>query len=369
MVTVCTAAAGWAAAIGAALALTVILVAWAADPRSGASVTDATRYALMLWLVAHHVGLSLPDGALGLAPLGLMAIPLGLLARAGRAVARDTGVATLSDAGIAAAGVAVPYALLVTIGCSVAATDQVRPMILSGLVGGALVGLVGAGAGIVREAGLAGPLLAWLPAAARRAVRAGGLAAAGVLAAGLVATLGAAGWHAGRIADIHGSLGTGFFGGVTVSLLGVALLPNAAVAAAGYLAGPGFAVGSATTLSPFDVHLGRVPSLPLLGALPDTAPGLAPLLLLLVVATGVAAGWLVVRHRPGDGLLAPALEGLGAGAAAGAALAILAALAGGPAGGHLMAAVGASPWQVGLAVAGEVGLPAAAAAAVVAWRR
>ena len=52
------------------------------------------------------------------------------------------------------------------------------------------------------------------------------------------------------------------------------------------------------------------------------------------------------------------------GPCAGAAVALLAAAAGGPVGGGRLTAVGPSPWQVGLAVALEVTLGAAAAAAV-----
>ena len=369
MPAVCAGAAGWAAAIGVALALTIALVAWAADPRSGASVADAARYALMLWLVAHHVALSVPDGTLGLAPLGLMAVPLALLARAGRAVARDTAVATPSDAALAAAAVAAPYALVVTVGCSVAATRDVTPLLPTGLVGGAFVGFVGAGFGIVREAGLAAALTGRLPDGVRRSLRAGGVATAGLACAGLLLTLLAVVWHAGRVADVQSALGAGLVGGTALVLLCLLLLPNAAIAAVGYLAGPGFAVGSATTLSPFGVHLGRVPEVPLLGALPESVPALAPLLLLVPVAAGGIAGWLLVRRRADGAVLAAAMEGLGAGAVAGVAMVLLALLAGGPAGGRLMAAVGASSWQAGLAVAGEVGLPAAAVAAAALWLR
>jgi len=59
----------------------------------------------------------------------------------------------------------------------------------------------------------------------------------------------------------------------------------------------------------------------------------------------------------------------GTAAAAGVITAALVAIAGGPAGPGRMAAVGASAWQVGLVLAGEIAFVATLVALPLAWRR
>jgi hypothetical protein len=91
--------------------------------------------------------------------------------------------------------------------------------------------------------------------------------------------------------------------------------------------------------------------------------GAAPVsvFVLCVVAIALAGGvtgWRLAR-RPGTHLLTGLRQVAVAGAAAGLLTAVLTALAGGPAGPGALSAVGASPWQVGLSVAGELMLPAA----------
>ncbi|MGZ4470152.1 MAG: cell division protein PerM, partial [Nocardioidaceae bacterium] len=144
--------------------------------------------------------------------------------------------------------------------------------------------------------------------------------------------------------------------------------PTALVWAAAFAVGPGFAVGAGTQVTFAGVDLGAVPAVPLLAALPgDGAPGPTALMALLVpVVAGVVAGRLVDRR---DAALPESelgtwrrLAGLAAaaGGLAGLAVAALCALTSGPGGPGRLAEVGPSPWWVGLAAAGEVGLVAAA---------
>ncbi|MGZ4597708.1 MAG: cell division protein PerM, partial [Actinomycetes bacterium] len=138
--------------------------------------------------------------------------------------------------------------------------------------------------------------------------------------------------------------------------------------AAAFAVGPGFAVGAGTQVTFAGVDLGAVPAVPLLAALPgDGSPGPTALMALLVpVVAGVVAGRLVDRR---DAALPESelgtwrrLAGLAAaaGGLAGLAVAALCALTSGPGGPGRLAEVGPSPWWVGLAAAGEVGLVAAA---------
>jgi hypothetical protein len=87
----------------------------------------------------------------------------------------------------------------------------------------------------------------------------------------------------------------------------------------------------------------------------------------LLIGAGAAAAALVARAGralvPSMGLAATA------GAVTGALTAIAVALADGPAGPGRMSVLGASPWQAGLAVAGEVAVVACGAAGALTWRR
>jgi hypothetical protein len=154
-------------------------------------------------------------------------------------------------------------------------------------------------------------------------------------------------------------------------VLQAVLAPNVTVWSSAYLLGPGFAVGSGSLVSPTGVRLGDVPALPVLGGLPSSAvPWPLYALFLVPIAAGVLAGVVLVRRLPHTPKLGSvALLGGGAGLCLGAAAAIVAALSGGPVTRGRLTTVGTSPWQTGMAAALEVGIPCAAAAAFVAWRR
>lgn len=75
--------------------------------------------------------------------------------------------------------------------------------------------------------------------------------------------------------------------GAGLGVTQMVLLPNLVVFALSWLAGPGFAIGAQTVISPSEVVLGPVPNLPLLAAIPQsTAP--TSFAVLFAVAVGVA---------------------------------------------------------------------------------
>jgi hypothetical protein len=154
--------------------------------------------------------------------------------------------------------------------------------------------------------------------------------------------------------------------------LGVLLLPNAAAAVLGMAAGPGFVVGSATLVSVHGVHLGAVPALPLLAALPDTqaVPLLAFASQAIPALAGLVTGAAVGRRfGPEDGGSAVAgASGLAAGVGLGLVSAVLVAVAGGTLGRGGLAEVGAPALATGVAVAAQSGIAAALAAMVARWR-
>jgi hypothetical protein len=367
-------AALWAAILGITGAVVVVLVAWAADSASGAGFGDALRTALAAWLYAHHTGIAVPGGNLGLVPLGLLAIPAIVLVRAGRGLARtrprETG-GSVGTAGRAVVVLAVPYALLAGLAGLLAGTTRVQPSTSQAMLGAGLLAAVFGGYGVLAETGVLGRYASRLPDVARPVLRGASAAMAALLAAGALVAIVALAAHAGRYADLVASLHAGTVGWILLLLLTVALLPNAAIFGAAFLAGPGFAVGAGTAVTPYGVHLGAVPALPILAALPagPDLPWPVPLAVVLPIAAGVLAGIVVERGTPGGRVLRAASWAAAAGGAAGVGMAVLAGVAGGPIGGGALAAVGPSAWLTGCAVAVEVGVAAAATASLRRWRR
>jgi hypothetical protein len=170
---------------------------------------------------------------------------------------------------------------------------------------------------------------------------------------------------------------TGVAGQAGITLLCLAYAPNAAAWAAAYLIGPGFAMGSDTTVRATEVSLGPLPAVPLFTGLPH-APigGIGAALLALPVVAGLAAGWLLTRRRlrtatnPPNGRRPMPVRWAGliwsaaiAGPVAGLVLALSAVLSSGSLGGGRLSVVGPVAWQVGLLAAGVVAVGAILGAA------
>jgi hypothetical protein len=362
-------AALWACSVGVATLLVVVLIAWSADSRTGASAGQAFRAALQVWLVAHRVPLRLSTGTIAIAPLLLTALLCFLVARAAAVLARGQGVEDANGVVRVAVAVGLPYAGLTVFAAAAANSAAVHPSPMAALGFGLFFGTASAAWGAARGAGLLGVSLALMPERVRVTVTAGA-AAFGVALVGatllVVVALIAHLSTATRTADV---LGGGTVAAIALIALTIALLPNAAACAIGYLAGPGFAVGAGTSISLTGAQTATLPQFPLMAAVPrGPAPAIVELAgLLILVGAGVAAAFIVARD--GRPLLPSMGLALGAGAVAGLIAAVLAFLAGGPAGPGRMTALGASPWQVGLAVAAEVAVVACGAAGALTWRR
>jgi hypothetical protein len=260
------------------------------------------------------------------------------------------------------ASLAASYAVVAVVVALLAGADPVTPLPVSAFLGAAALATVAGGAGALRGSGRAVVWWLRLPGVLRLGVTgaAGAISVLLACSAAVVAALLAR--NHGQAERLVDGLGAGVAGSLLVLLICVLYAPNAVVWAATYLVGPGFAVGSGTSVAVTGVQLGAVPAVPLLAALPADAGG-SRIGLLLMLGTlalaGTAAGLLVdrsARRQPTDPLttwreLAQVAAATGGFAAV--ALALLAASASGPAGPGRLAHTGSAWWLVGLLAAVE----------------
>ncbi|MFE6159230.1 DUF6350 family protein [Streptomyces sp. NPDC056486] len=381
-----------AAGLGLGSIAVLVMVLWISSPYPDSGPSGALHVAAAVWLIAHGTELIRTDtlsGApapLGVTPLLLMALPGWLAHRAAR-VAADPQERAMAPR-TAWCGVVGGYLLVGAAATLYAAGGELRPSWPSAalhmplLVGGAAavgvwtaLGRPGAPLPGVVRAGLRALPARVRPFFVRRYIRAVTRAAA---AGTLVLVGGGALLAAGSLA-LHGGLARASFAQVTdvwsgrfaVLLLAMALVPNAAVWGAAYSLGPGFALGTGSMAGPLAVSTGpMLPAFPLLAAVPGDGPG-SPLTWAagaVPVGAGVVVAWFTARAAapvPGkrDGAWSrgrTALVAVVAAALCGAALAGLAALAGGPMGVAVLSDFGPVWWQTGAAALGwtaTVGVP------------
>jgi hypothetical protein len=370
----------WLAVLAAA-AVTVIgllglgvavLVVQTLDPDGGLSAAASTGVAGRLWLLAQGGSVELASGPLRLAPLLLtMGVAWGL-SRAGRWVVHAGNVAGRSAAArVVGILVGVHAGLTALVGGLLAVTGG-GPGLLFGVAGAAVLALLAAGFGVARESGVLDAALDRLPLAARpllRGLLAGGLTALALCTAVVAVAVAS---DAAGYAALSSSLGGAGAGAVGLLALGLILLPNAAAAVLGLSAGPGFVVGSGTSISVHGVTLGSVPALPLLAGLPDTqaVPLLAFASQVVPAVAGLVAGVALGRALPAaaGGSILAGLWGVLTGVLLGVAAAAAVWVGGGSLGDGGLAVVGAPPLATGIAVAAQAGIAAAVAATVARWR-
>lgn len=365
-------AAGAVAVGGLAVVVTLTLVGWVAAPHTAGGLTGVLRIAVDVWLAAHHVGFTLHGvGSVGMLPLGSVLLPGALLWRAGRWVVRSGQVRRLRHVGYAAVALAVPYAMLAGALAVAGRTTSVAPSLPQAVADPFLLALVAGGLGGARA------LAPWrsivtLLAPRARSLLLGFVACLAVLvAAGALLVGGLLAAHLGQFRATTDALLPGNVGAGLLLLAQLCYAPNAVVWAIAYTVGPGFAFGVGTVVAPTGATLGALPAFPMLAALPgagSTAPPtwLAVLALSVPYLAAVVGGVLAVRVLAAPVLAAP-LWGLVTGSGVGAVVTLLAAASGGPLGHGRLAAVGPSPWRVGLLAVAELGVTSAAAAGVANW--
>jgi hypothetical protein len=308
-----------AVAVGIAVTLAPLTLLWVFAFGGGADWGLLWPTAVSVWqfgnLVPLHVTLppeylaatGIDPGAasfvLSLAPLAFAAFTAIFAARSGaRASHADAWVTGVVTSTVVFAALATGAAL--TGANDVAHADLWRAILVPTLVF-ALPALVAALVTEWREAG-AGPIArlrdraeaaphGWgdVPALVARG---SAVAVVGLIGVGAAVAAVALFTRAGQIVALFQAGDVDPLGATVITLVQLAYVPTLAVWGMSFVAGPGFAVGTGTAVSPAGTQVGVVPGLPALGAVPESTTSWLLLLALLPVALGALAGW-IARSR------------------------------------------------------------------------
>ena len=378
----------WAAALSYLPVAAVIGLARTLEGQGG--LGGAAHAGLAGWLLGHGVPIGTSIGPLGLPPLLLTMLIVWRLNRAGLHVTRAIGArrsGKVGDALLVGFAIALVYSLLGSVAALAVDGKGTEVTPVRAAINFFVLGLIGGLAGSVRGTDALSALARRTPRALRHGIRTGTMAALFVLAAGAAFTGLAVAVGGGQAADTISAYRTGVAGQAGITLLSLAYGGNAAVWAAAYLLGPGFALGTGSAVRLTEVTVGPLPTLPLLAGLPNGPMGAAGAVLLAVpVLAGLAAGWLMMlrlnrdqiteresgrrgdREKAGREPDEPPWRlvvgaGLIAGPAAGLVLAVLCRASSGPLGDGRLATIGPDPSQVALIATVVLGVSTAIGAA------
>ncbi|WP_235472289.1 DUF6350 family protein [Frigoribacterium sp. Leaf44] len=298
-------------AIGVGIPLVVLTSLWAFQYGLQIDWVVFWRAAVDSWLVGHGADLTVQLSAdaaaatgipgayapivVSIAALGFALLTVLMGIRAGRAAAETAHRVT---------GVLVTIGTFALLSLALAASAQhelARPSLWQGTLLPALVYAVpvvamaevtrrrrGESADPVTGAviGLLSRLPGQVTGIAAAGLRLGAVAASTVLAASsvIVSVLIVANYA--EIITLYEGAHGGFLGGLALTIGQLALLPDVVVWAASWLVGPGFAIGTGSSISPLGTAVGPMPAIPFLGALPtaDLTFGFVGLLVPVVAA-------------------------------------------------------------------------------------
>ncbi|MGI4895200.1 MAG: cell division protein PerM [Janthinobacterium lividum] len=367
------------AAVRAVLTLLVPIVAlsiltWVAAVRSTSSLVAVVRVGADAWLLGHGVDLAIVGGSLGLAPLGVTLLAILSAVRAVRIWVRDQEEASRAVPFWRGLGIfAGAYGVLTVVVALVSRSGVSAADPLTALLGGFLLAGVAALAATWRHRP---DLSARVPPFVTAGLRPAVVALAALLALGSLTLAVALVRGRADIALLHDALDPGVLGGLLLTLGQALLVPTFAVWGLAWIAGPGFAVGVATSVAPGGTTLATLPAIPLLGALPaeGPTPGWAWFSLALPVLVGGGAWLLEARRgtRRVQGVLRRCATALVTGAVTGVLTSVLGLFASGSAGPGRMSELGPPAGLLGVVVAGEVAAGGLLAVLIVhgwtAWR-
>lgn len=268
----------------------IALIAWATAGSANGNTSDPIRAAIWLWLAAHHLAfqLTISQGAesawLTYLPLGALIFPV-LAIRSGF----KRSIEKLEDSYPSLAMVRTLFVTLYVVATAMIAffvtTSAVRPIwYLTPLITVPIV--------TISVFSAESRKIASLPIFFASRILAVFLGIS-FLTLGISILI-----NISVVRNLTQVLEPGFLGGLLLLILNLLYLPNAAVAAIGYFAGPGFAIGNSTIISPLSYNVPEIPALPLLGALPSGAITFALASTLIFVAAGVVLTSWTLNQRP-----------------------------------------------------------------------
>lgn len=374
-----------AAAVGLAVLLAPLTLLWTLAFGGTADWGALWSATGTLWQFGHGVPLAIdlpaetvvaagiaPDAArftLSVTPLALLAFTVLFAARSGR---RASGAGHWVTGGIS--GTVVFAAISVGVALTASAAVAAVALWLAALLPTAVYA-AGALCGAVRHAWTEGDggivdrmhdtVDGWgdwsaVPGEAVRGAAVAVVTLTGAAAIGVVVMIVLRG---GEVVALYEGANVDALGTSVISLGQLAYLPTLLVWAIAWIAGPGFAVGAGTAVSPAGTQLGVVPGIPVLGLLPANDSMWALVIVLVPVAAGALAGWMVrsrlVWERTAIGAGPRAVLALAIALLSGGIVALASALASGSIGPGRLAVVGPSPGLVALAVGAEVLIGAA----------
>ncbi|MFI5426375.1 DUF6350 family protein [Aeromicrobium sp. UC242_57] len=326
-------------------ALVAALISWAvaalfvllAQGGIGASLISTVRVSVRTWLVAMGGGIDSGTVVFELVPLGATLVCIALVARSARWIV----VEPQEDLAAFAASTAGAYGIFAAIASALTNSGDVEGSAVRAACAGFVVGGLGAAWGSVMRHGDAERWWFTTPENVRATIRAALpgvvavlLAATVVVAVLLIASMTQAG-------DLWAALDPGAGGGVALGVGSLLAVPTVILWTVSALIGPGFALGTDTSVDLTGAQLGQVPGFPLFAALPTPGefPGWVFVLGLVPVLAGMLCGWRL-RTPDDTGVGLRTVMGAAAGALAGLVLGVLVALSHGAIGPGRMADVG-----------------------------
>lgn len=271
---------GFAAVYGATIAVT-------------GSTATVTRSAAGWWLAVHQVPILIRRAPLGFEPLLPTLLAVMMIMLFAWWSARRLGAEPVEQAWRIVTVHAVGHGFFAVLMALIVSGDTVsvsltRAFLITGIIAG-LAAFAGVG---WRSRG--GVWLGWARPEVWTGIRAGLLASAALIVAGTVTVLVALAMSYQRILRVFDYAAGDLGGQLGQTLISIGYLPNAAVSGASVLVGSGFSFGAAQ-VGPLSVTPGRIPPVPLLAALPESAPSWLVLVFLVPALIGVGVGRYCLR--------------------------------------------------------------------------
>ncbi len=345
--------------LGLVVTSAFVAFGWLHD-RAG-SFTGVVEGGVRGWLVSHGSGITAKGIEVTTIPLGATLLALALTVWVTGKVLEEP----LEDVAPYVAVVAGTYGVIAGLLSLATNTDDFSTDVVRSAIGGFIVAGSGAALGVAFKNRSFDSLWPTEDPRARIVITAAWRGVIALLVPALLLVVLLFALHVDRASDLWASLGPGFLGSFGLAGVCLAVIPNLVLWTASVLLGPGFALGTDTSVDLTGSHLGAVPGLPILAGLPGPGEfaGWVFLLGLIPLIAGACAGWRIkkVDERP----LAEHIGlGAAAGAVAGLVLGILIALSGGSVGPGRMTDAGPPQATPALVAIGVLALGGAIGAAL-----